>query len=315
MESVYEYAEHAVNAMEDEQKIYETPCDDEDYGPIYSKPPTQVEKIYETFEGKRFCKLFNRDIKTLKHLGSGEFGVVTHGVLTNVNGEFEVAVKQLSNDVNNKDKLRFLQEAAIMCQFDHDNVIKLYGVVTEAPVMIALEYMSRGDLRNFLYIMRPSSQETLHPKLSLLLLKFCQEIAAGMAYLAGKQFVHRDLAARNVLVSKNCICKIADFGMSRDLLNENYYITSGGKIPVKWTAPEALHYQKYSIQSDVWSYGCVLYEIWSMGYEELSGAETVQKVDTGYRLPPPPGCPRTIYRVMIKCWHPDHHSLDRSQSY
>ena len=73
-----------------------------------------------------------------------------------MNGEFEVAVKQLSNDVNNKDKLRFLQEAAIMCQFDHDNVIKLYGVVTEAPVMIALEYMSRGDLRNFLYIMRPS---------------------------------------------------------------------------------------------------------------------------------------------------------------
>ena len=92
----------------------------------------------------------------MKHLGSGEFGVVTHGVLTNVNGEFEVAVKQLSNDVNDKDKLRFLQEAAIMCQFDHDNVIKLYGVVTEAPVMIVLEYMSRGDLRNFLHTMQPS---------------------------------------------------------------------------------------------------------------------------------------------------------------
>jgi len=94
--------------------------------------------------------------RTIKHLGSGEFGVVTHGVLTNVNGELEVAVKMLNDEANDKDKLRFLQEAAIMCQFDHENVIKLYGVVTEAPVMIVLEYVSHGDLRNFLHTMQPS---------------------------------------------------------------------------------------------------------------------------------------------------------------
>ena len=95
-------------------------------------------------------------IRILNHLGSGEFGVVTHGMLTTVDGEFEVAVKMLNNDATSKDKLRFLQEATIMCQFDHENVIKLYGVVPEDPVMIVLEYMSRGDLRNFLHTIQPS---------------------------------------------------------------------------------------------------------------------------------------------------------------
>ncbi|XP_065900397.1 ephrin type-A receptor 8-like [Dysidea avara] len=118
--------------------------------------------------------------------------------------------------------------------------------------------------------LRQVSVSTVLVKIPLLLLKFCKEIAAGMAYLNGKHFIHRDFAARNILVSQTFSCKIADFGMSRNLLIENYYITSGGKIPVKWTAPE-----------------------------------TLRKVDTGYRLPPSPGCPRAIYRVMIKCWNPE----------
>jgi len=89
----------------------------------------------------------------LEHLGSGEFGKVAHGLL---NGTAEVALKTLNNGVNEKERIRFLQEAAIMCQFDHENVIKLYGVVTEAPTMIVLEYMSRGDLRNLLIQLQPS---------------------------------------------------------------------------------------------------------------------------------------------------------------
>ncbi|XP_065899783.1 uncharacterized protein [Dysidea avara] len=312
-EGVYESPVQLDAAMEDEQMIYDTPCDDdEDYGPIYTEPPNDLEKIYEITDGKRLRKLFHWNIKTIKSLGSGEFGVVTKGVLSSIDGASEVAIKALNTNAKDRDKLRFLQEAAIMCQFDHENVIKLYGVVTDVPEMIVLEYMSRGDLRNFLHILRPPSYDgTVHPKLPLLLLKFCQEIAAGMAYLSGKQFVHRDLAARNVLISEKYICKIADFGMSRDLLDDNYYITSGGKIPVKWTAPEATHYKKYSIQSDVWSFGCVLYEIWSLGYkpfDEISNIEVMEKLDRGHRLPPPPGCSRTIYRVMIKCWHPDPRS-------
>ena len=111
--------------------------------------------------------------------------------------------------------------------------------------------------------------------------------------------------------------------MSRDLEEENYYMSHGGKVPVKWTAPEALAYKKYSTASDVWSYGCLLYEIWSLGHKPFEGytnrevrmlhimiamfyntqcMQVVQQVETGYRLPPPPGCPEAVYNLMIDCW-------------
>ena len=123
--------------------------------------------------------------------------------------------------------------------------------------------------------------------------------------------------------------------MSRDLAEEDYYVSQGGKVPIKWTAPEALHFRKYSTASDVWSYGCVMYEIWSLGnkpfgamqnrevytvctsyehlilkysrrwlYTLLEGfhVQVITKVDSGYCLPPPPGCPRVIYKIMIDCW-------------
>ena len=161
-----------VDDEEDEQNIYEAPCeDDADYGVIYAEPPKAVEKIYEMFEGKRLLKLCHQNIRyhitvyiiklhtscqlltfhrILEELGSGEFGVVTRGMLSSTTGDVEVAVKMLNTDASDKDRLRFLQEAAIMCQFDHQNVIKLHGVVTEAPTMIVLEYVARGDLKGFL---------------------------------------------------------------------------------------------------------------------------------------------------------------------
>ena len=93
--------------------------------------------------------------RILNQLGSGEFGVVMLGLLSSTSN-VEVAIKTLSDDASDKDKLRFLQEAAIMCQFDHPNVIKLHGIIVDAPIMIVLEYMSRGDLHNLLNIIRPS---------------------------------------------------------------------------------------------------------------------------------------------------------------
>ncbi|KAL5486806.1 hypothetical protein EMCRGX_G019336 [Ephydatia muelleri] len=146
------------------------------------------------------------------------------------------------------------------------------------------------------------------------LLRYSKHVAQGMNYLSNKSFIHRDLAARNVLVvtkGKELICKIADFGLSRNLEDENYYISKGGMVPVKWTAPEAILYKKYSTASDVWSYGCLLYEIWSVGHKPFEGktnVEVIEKVDAGYRLPPPPGCPLFIYQTMIQCWNKDSHN-------
>ncbi|XP_065904641.1 uncharacterized protein [Dysidea avara] len=309
--------EELTKSMEMEQQVYATPCKHVDCGAVYCQPSNNEQKIYEEFEGKRFCKVFHEEIEICEELGTGEFGAVSRAMWKPTKQEkVEVAVKTLKANVSPKDRVRFLLEAAIMCQFDHENVVKLHGVVTDEPAMIVLEYVPNGDLRSVLLQLKQVNEVTVYVKVPLLLLKFCQEIAAGIAYLNGKNFVHRDLAARNILVSQSHSCKIADFGMSRDLLDENYYITSGGRIPVKWTAPEALNYRKYSVQSDVWSYGCVLYEIWSLGckpFGSLDNIKVLQKVDTGYRLPPPPGCPRAIYRVMIKCWNPEPKSRPQSE--
>jgi serine/threonine protein kinase len=103
------------------------------------------------------------------------------------------------------------------------------------------------------------------------------------------------------------LLQISDFGMSRDLQAENYYVTRGGDIPVKWTAPETLNYKKYSAATDIWSFGCLMYEIWGLGHKPFEGhtnMEAIELVERGYRLPPPPGCPRQVYHLMIQCWNP-----------
>ncbi|XP_064406601.1 hepatocyte growth factor receptor-like isoform X2 [Halichondria panicea] len=272
---------------------------------IYMVPACDENSLYAQFTVIKIKALSHSAIKLKEKLGAGQFGTVHKAeMLTGDKTSQLVAVKTLNKGVDEADKVKFLQEAAIMGQFRHPNVVKLYGVVTEEePVMIVLELLLTGDLRNQLI----KSKEGKCGIDVHTLLSYCRQIASGMAYLSSKAFVHRDLAARNILVSEEGVCKVADFGMSRDLMDETYYISHGGKIPVRWTAPEALHYKKYSTASDVWSFGCVMYEIWSLGhkpFEAFSNNQTIKEVDEGYRLAPPPGTPRTVYKLMMECWHP-----------
>jgi serine/threonine protein kinase len=170
-----------------------------------------------------------------------------------------------------------------------------------------IELLAKTNLSKHLVSLRPLDGAEVDPSLPYTVLSYCRQVAAGMYYLSRKGFVHRDIAARNILLSEDReICKIADFGMSRDLADETYYISSGGQIPVKWTAPEALHYKKSSAASDVWSFGCLMYEIWSLGhkpFEQCNNMDCIQLVSQGYRLPPPAGCCRALYKLMILCWH------------
>ncbi|XP_056435406.1 ephrin type-A receptor 3 isoform X2 [Gadus chalcogrammus] len=242
-----------------------------------------------------------------KVVGAGEFGEVCSGRLKLPSKkEMCVAIKTLKAGYTDKQRREFLAEASIMGQFDHPNIIRLEGVVTRSkPVMIVTEYMENGSLDSFL---RHDAQFT-----GIQLVGMLRGIASGMKYLSDMGYVHRDLAARNILVNSNLVCKVSDFGLSRVLEDdpEAAYTTRGGKIPIRWTAPEAIAYRKFTSSSDAWSYGILLWEVMSYGerpYWEMSNQDVIKAVDEGYRLPPPMDCPAALYQLMLDCWQKERNN-------
>ncbi|KAM6970311.1 ephrin type-A receptor 3 isoform 2-T2 [Aplochiton taeniatus] len=243
-----------------------------------------------------------------KVVGAGEFGEVCSGRLKLPSKkEICVAIKTLKAGYTDKQRRDFLAEASIMGQFDHPNIIRLEGVVTRSkPVMIVTEYMENGSLDSFLR--KHDAQFT-----GIQLVGMLRGIASGMKYLSDMGYVHRDLAARNILVNSNLVCKVSDFGLSRVLEDdpEAAYTTRGGKIPIRWTAPEAIAYRKFTSASDAWSYGIVLWEVMSYGerpYWEMSNQDVIKAVDEGYRLPPPMDCPAALYQLMLDCWQKERNN-------
>ncbi|XP_019653966.1 ephrin type-A receptor 5 isoform X6 [Ailuropoda melanoleuca] len=241
-------------------------------------------------------------------IGAGEFGEVCSGRLKLPGKrELPVAIKTLKVGYTEKQRRDFLGEASIMGQFDHPNIIHLEGVVTKSkPVMIVTEYMENGSLDTFLK--KNDGQFTVIQLVGML-----RGIAAGMKYLSDMGYVHRDLAARNILINSNLVCKVSDFGLSRVLEDdpEAAYTTRGGKIPIRWTAPEAIAFRKFTSASDVWSYGIVMWEVVSYGerpYWEMTNQDVIKAVEEGYRLPSPMDCSAALYQLMLDCWQKDRNS-------
>uniref|UniRef100_A0A672NNH8 receptor protein-tyrosine kinase n=1 Tax=Sinocyclocheilus grahami TaxID=75366 RepID=A0A672NNH8_SINGR len=241
-------------------------------------------------------------------IGAGEFGEVCSGLLRLPGKrEIPVAIKTLKAGYTEKQRRDFLGEASIMGQFEHPNIIHLKGVITKSkPVMIITEYMENGSLDTFLK--KNDGQFTVIQLVGML-----RGIASGMRYLSEMGYVHRDLAARNILVNSNLVCKVSDFGLSRVLEDdpEAAYTTRGGKIPIRWTAPEAIAYRKFTSASDVWSYGIVMWEVMSYGerpYWEMSNQDVIKAVEENYRLPGPMDCPTALYHLMMDCWQKDRNS-------
>ncbi|XP_073952559.1 tyrosine-protein kinase Fer isoform X2 [Choristoneura fumiferana] len=241
-------------------------------------------------------ELNNDDVQLLDKIGRGNFGDVYKARLK-TSGQ-EVAVKTCRMALPEEQKRTFLQEGRILKQYQHPNIVRLIGIaVQKQPIMIVMELVSGGSLLTFLR----TRAATLS---SRALLGMCRDAAGGMRYLESKNCIHRDLAARNCLVGDDNIVKISDFGMSRE---EEEYIVSGGmkQIPIKWTAPEALNYGKYTSLCDVWSYGVLMWEIFSKGetpYAGMTNSRAREKIDSGYRMPAPEGCSEDVYALMLRCW-------------
>ena len=284
---------------------------------IYWEPQNNLGLIFNQMADRKFREIADSVIIRQEKIGSGQFGNVYKGLWYTSGNEpnpflssepIPVAIKTLHDSSTLDLKTTFIQEAAIMGQFSHPNVLRLLGIVSRTePYMIVTELM-HTELLKFLITIRDSTLQ--HSVMQSLFLNFSRQIASGMTYLSSKHFIHRDLAARNVLIARDLTCRIADFGLSRQLRDEgDYYTSKGGKIPLKWSAPEAIFYKRYSEKSDVWSFGMTLYEIWSIGEKPWSGysnEDVLLALSKSEVLNRPKTCPQGIFSVMLECWNPNN---------
>ncbi|CAM5165780.1 unnamed protein product [Natator depressus] len=236
-----------------------------------------------------------KDLTFLKELGTGQFGVVKHGKWR---GQFDVAIKMIREGSMSEDE--FIEEAKVMMNLSHEKLVQLYGVCTkQRPIFIITEYMAKGCLLSYLRETRGRFQPSE-------LLEMCKDVCEAMEYLESKQFLHRDLAARNCLVNDQGIVKVSDFGLSRYVLDDEYTSSMGSKFPVRWSPPEVLLYSKFSSKSDVWAFGVLMWEVYSLGkmpYERFNNSETTDHVTQGLRLYRPQLASERIYAIMYSCWH------------
>ncbi|XP_055518101.1 fibroblast growth factor receptor 1-like isoform X4 [Leucoraja erinacea] len=266
---------------------------------------------------------FSRERLTLgKPLGEGCFGQVVMGETIGLDKEkpsrpVTVAVKMLKADATEKDLSDLISEMEMMKMIGkHKNIINLLGACTQdGPLYVIVEFASKGNLREYLRARRPPGMEYCYnpthmpnEQLSFKDLVSCAyQVSRGMEYLASKKCIHRDLAARNVLVTEENVMKIADFGLARDIHHIDYYKkTTNGRLPVKWMAPEALFDRIYTHQSDVWSFGVLLWEIFTLGgspYPGIPVEELFKLLKEGHRMDKPSNCTQELYMTMRDCWH------------
>uniref|UniRef100_A0A8C4TA84 Fibroblast growth factor receptor n=1 Tax=Erpetoichthys calabaricus TaxID=27687 RepID=A0A8C4TA84_ERPCA len=257
-----------------------------------------------------------------KPLGEGCFGQVVMAEAIGIdkdkpNKPMTVAVKMLKDDATDKDLSDLVSEMEMMKMIGkHKNIINLLGACTQdGPLYVLVEYASKGNLREYLRARRPPGMDYSFDTCKIPdeqltfkdLVSCAYQVARGMEYLASQKCIHRDLAARNVLVTEDNVMKIADFGLARDVHNIDYYKkTTNGRLPVKWMAPEALFDRVYTHQSDVWSYGVLLWEIFTLGgspYPGIPVEELFKLLKEGHRMDKPANCTHELYMIMRECWH------------
>uniref|UniRef100_A0A803Y3T2 Tyrosine-protein kinase receptor n=1 Tax=Meleagris gallopavo TaxID=9103 RepID=A0A803Y3T2_MELGA len=253
-----------------------------------------------------------KNISLLRALGHGAFGEVYEGTVVGIAGDpnpLQVAIKTLPEVCSEQDEMDFLMEALIISKFNHQNIVQCIGVSLQTlPRFILLELMAGGDMKSFLRQNRPRVNQPSTLTMQDLL-NIARDIACGCKYLEENHFIHRDIAARNCLLTcagAGRIAKIGDFGMARDIYRASYYRKGGrAMLPVKWMPPEAFLEGIFTSKTDTWSFGVLLWEIFSLGYMPYpckTNQEVLEFVTSGGRMDPPKNCPGPVYRIMTQCW-------------
>ena len=255
-------------------------------------------------------------------IGEGNFGVVYKARAPGLKrGDWEVstddfvAVKMLKADAEYEMTSDFQKEVDTVVNFEHQNVIRLLGICTEQldQICMIFEYMELGALRELLqksnsrnpdFYQMSSNEAIIKPSQFL---SICIQLARGLDYLSKKRFVHRDIATRNCLVDSQFVCKIADFGLSRDVYGSDYYKVGGKSacLPVRWMPPESLLYGRFTVKSDVWSYGVLMWEVFTFATQPYFGASNQEVIDNirGLVLLECPSlCTQDVYEIMLECW-------------
>ncbi|XP_069126053.1 tyrosine-protein kinase SYK-like isoform X1 [Argopecten irradians] len=279
------------------------PPDTEDHDRSKFNMEPVDDKIYDTVPRNKETFNLSRDQIILEgDLGSGQFGSVKKGMCKLRGGKkIPVAVKTLKNeDISGQEEMK--KEAEFMSQLVNPYIVRMIGVCSAESIMLVLELLPCGPLNSYLKNHKDTPQWNV--------CELMWQVAEGMSFLSGKNFVHRDLAARNVLLSNPHTAKISDFGMSKALGREgNYYEASeAGRWPLKWYAPECVYYWKFDTKSDVWSYGVTLWEATSYGekpYRRMKGQQILEFVENGNRLDKPERCQEDVYQIMLECWQFD----------
>jgi serine/threonine protein kinase len=248
-----------------------------------------LKSLQEEIDFQQSQQIDFQEIQLVKTLGNGRFSEVWEGLWKDTS----VAIKKLKPGVSSN------HECDIVMKLQHPNIIQCFGISFSDAAYIIFELMKQGNLLNYIRI---KGKSLVLQKL----LNISTQIAAGMAYLHEHHCIHRDLSARNILVGENLICKVADFGLAREISSQDIYLDfTGTQIPIKWTSPEAVMFNKFSMKSDVWSFGILLWEIITYGYTPYPGMtneEVLEKLGTGYHMSCPGGCPDQLYSIMEECW-------------
>lgn len=296
---VYVTAEHRFNTLAELVHHHSIHSDGLVTTLLYPAPKRQKPTVFGLSPEPDRWEIERTEIAMKHRLGGGQYGDVYEAIWKRYNKT--VAVKTLKEDTMAlKD---FLEEACIMKEMKHPNLVQLLGVCTrEPPFYIVTEFMAQGNLLDYL---RSTSKDDIGPTV---LMYMATQIASGMAYLEARCFIHRDLAARNCLVGPDHLVKVADFGLARLMKDDTYTAHAGAKFPIKWTAPEGLAFNRFSTKSDVWAFGVLLWELATYGMSPYPGVELTEVyhlLERQYRMDRPAGCPANVYELMMKCWQWD----------